>query len=308
MGVGAVSRWPDPEICARWRLTPGPVLSDRATGTFAASRDGSPFVVKHFGPAALPDWRYPLRVAAALRELGWPTPEPAAEPLVRPDGAWVLFHRLPGRSVLPTEAQRPAEERARGRLLAELHASAMATGITDGRGWPVDPAHVVSDPGLEHWLRVHEKASPIDGRLLRACRDAAAQWFTDHPTADAPRSVIHGDFTPWNLLFDDDRLTGVIDFEMSHHTFQVTDFALSWRGYHDDVIRGYDEVRPLSDLEWQLIRPAYWAWLFIGLRDELAAQYRDGGAAPLTLEWTMQHLRKHSPLLADRSHVPVPPG
>jgi aminoglycoside phosphotransferase (APT) family kinase protein len=59
--------------------------------------------------------------------------------------------------------------------------------------------------------------------------------------------VIHGDFTPWNLLFDGGRLTGVLDFEATHHTFQVADFALSWRGYHDDVLSGYDEVRTEAD-------------------------------------------------------------
>src|SRR5258707_10419236 len=50
----------------------------------------------------------------------------------------------------------------------------------------------------------------------------------------------------------------------SHYTFQVADFALSWRGYHDDVLRGYDEVRPLSDLEWQLVRPVFVAAAAVG--------------------------------------------
>jgi aminoglycoside phosphotransferase (APT) family kinase protein len=293
----------DPSVCARWRLTPGPVLGDRPSGTWAATRNGAAFVVKHFA-ADFPDWRYPLRVAAALRAQGWPTPEPAEEPMTGPGGAWVLFHRLPGRSVRPAEADRPAEERARGRLLAELHRAAAATGITDQRGGFADPAEVVGDPELDHWLRAHERARPDEGRPLRACRDAAAAWFADHPTRGAPRSVIHGDFTPWNLLFDGGRLTGVVDFECSHHTFQVADFALSWRGYHDDVLRGYDEVRPLSTLEWALVRPVFLAWLFIGVKDVLAAHHGGTGPPP-DLSWQLRHLRTRSPLLADRCGVVV---
>ncbi len=41
--------------------------------------------------------------------------------------------------------------------------------------------------------------------------------------------------------------------EASHHTFQVADFVLSWRGYPDEVLRGYPEVRPLSELEREMI-------------------------------------------------------
>ncbi|WP_158610101.1 phosphotransferase enzyme family protein [Micromonospora globbae] len=300
----------DPEVCAHWRLTPGPALGHRASGTWAATREKAAFVVKHVDPRIFPDWPYTLRVAAALRAQGWPTPEPAEEPWIRPDGAWVLFHRLPGRSMTPADGDRSAEARARGRLLAEFHASAAATGIVDQRGGFADPAELVRDPLLDHWLRVHERYRPDEGRPLRACRDATAAWFADNPVVDAPRSVIHGDFTPWNLLFDGGRLSGVVDFEATHHTYQVADFALSWRGYQDDVLRGYDEVRRLSDVEWRLVRPAFWAWMFIGLTDLLAARYGDArrDAAPPTLEWQVRHLRLHSPLLATKAGVPTRNG
>jgi aminoglycoside phosphotransferase (APT) family kinase protein len=297
----------DPEVCARWRLTAGPGLGNRAAGTWEATRDGVTFVVKHFGAEFPPDWRYTLRVAAALREQGWPTPDLAEEPLVTPDGAWVLFHRLPGRPRTSIPEDRPGEQRARGRLLAQFHAAAAATGITDQRDGFTGPAEVVGDPELEHWLRVHEATRSDEGRMLRACRAAAAEWFEAFGgNLDAPRSVIHGDFAPWNLLFEDGRLTGVLDFEATHHTFQVADFALSWRGYQDDVLRGYDEVRALSDVEWRLVRPTFWAWLFLGLKDLLSTSYANPRAdrVPPRLEWQVNHLRKHSPLLTDRAGVP----
>jgi Ser/Thr protein kinase RdoA (MazF antagonist) len=246
-------------------------------------------VVKRFRPAEYPDWRYPLRVAAALRARGWPTPEPVEEPLIHNAEVWVLYHRLPGRP-MPTD-----EPRARGRLLAELHFAATETGIVDQREGFRDPAEIVGDPALDSLLRLHERTSPEAGHLLRACRDEAAQWFTDNPAPAVPRSVIHGDFAPWNLLFDNGRLTGLVDFEAAHHTFQVGDFALSWRGYQDDVLRGYDEVRALSDDEWHLIQPVYRAWILMGVRGALEA-----GPAP-DLDWELQHLRKHSPLVTAKT-------
>jgi aminoglycoside phosphotransferase (APT) family kinase protein len=284
----------DPAVVSHYRLRVGRVLGDRASGTWEAFRGGTALVLKHFDAATFTDFRYPLRVAAALRAQGWPTPEPVDEPLTGPGGAWVLFHRLPGR---PPE-RGEAEQRARGRLLAELHAAAAATGIAEQRGGFTGPAELLADPELDRGLRSYESAHPEAGGLLRRAHESASAWFAEHSTADAPRSVIHGDFAPWNLLFDGGRLTGVVDFEGTHLTFQVADFALSWRGYQDEVLRGYDEVRPLSDLEWHLVRPVFHAWLFIGLKDALAA------TDPPNLDWPLAHLHKHSDLLDRRTHRP----
>jgi Ser/Thr protein kinase RdoA (MazF antagonist) len=279
------------EVCARWRLKLGEVLGDKPTGTWAATRDGRAYVLKRFCAVDFPDLPYTLRFAAALRGQGWPASEPAEEPLAGAGETWVLFHRLPGQSVWE-----PGEQRARGRLLAELHFAAAATGITDRRaGFPV-LEEVIADPELDRCLRTHEVARPDQGRMLRAGRDQAARRLAEHSAATAPRSVIHGDFAPWNLLFENGRLTGLVDFEATHHTYQVADFALSWRGYQDDVLRGYDEVRPLSEVEWQLIHPVYVAWLFLGVKEVLT----DRSQAP-DLTWQIAHLRKHSPLLAEKT-------
>ena len=88
-----------------------------------------------------PSWDYPLRVAAALRSAGWPTPAPVSEPLVVPGGAWVLFDRLPGAP--RAGGDRPRE---RGRLLAALHLAAAASGIDSPRDGFPPPAEVVGDP------------------------------------------------------------------------------------------------------------------------------------------------------------------
>ncbi|MEU8664384.1 hypothetical protein [Actinoplanes philippinensis] len=79
---------------ARWRLADPRALTDRVNGTWAAERDGLPVIVKFFTEQ---DWRYPLRVAAALRAQGWPTPEPIEEQLVVAAAASDLIARLTGR-------------------------------------------------------------------------------------------------------------------------------------------------------------------------------------------------------------------
>lgn len=275
----------DPEVQARWRLRPGPMLGSRSTRTWAASRDGGEFVVQRVNPVDSPDWAYPLRVAAALRERGWPTPELAEEPVIAPDGGvWLLAHRLPGRPRVPSGADSPDEQRERGRLLAELHDALAATGLTGQRGGWAFPGVMVRDPALERTLTAYARIHPDDGAELLACRAAAVEFFEANPEPDVPSGVIHGDFTPWNLLFDDNRLTGVLDFEISHRTYLVADFALSWRGCQDGVISGYEQVRPLSDLERGLIVPTFRAWCFLGLAGE--------DATALDLSWNVAHLRR----------------
>ncbi|GIE91859.1 phosphotransferase enzyme family protein [Actinoplanes regularis] len=196
---------PDPAVCAGWRLTPGALLSARSTHTWAATRGDSEYVLQRVSRATSPDWRYPLRVAAALRERGWPTPELAEEPWETADGVWLLAHRLPGRPRSAAGPDSPTEQRERGRLLAGLHATLAETGITEQRDGYRSPAEVVGDPELDRTLRSYEMIHPEDGAQLRACREETAAWFEANPADDAPRGVIHGDFAPWNLLFDGER-------------------------------------------------------------------------------------------------------
>ncbi len=85
----------------------------------------------------------------------------------------------------------------------------------------------------------------------------------------------------------DDRLSGVLDFESTHLDFRVADFALSWRGSYDEVVHGYEAVHPLSDLDWQLLVPVFWGWLFLGVKDEISAML-SGQAAIHGFDWQGQ--------------------
>ena len=78
----------------------------------------------------------------------------------------------------------------------------------------------------------------------------------------------------------------------------MADFALSWRGWYDDVVRGYDEAHPLSEFDWHLLVPAFWAWLFLGVKERIEqsspAQLRHEGFA-----WQVKQFQRRSELFGD---------
>ena len=106
------------------------------------------------------------------------------------------------------------------------------------------------------------------------------------------------DWDLMNLLFENGKLSGLLDFEATHLNYRVADFALAWRGHHDEVIEGYREVRELSELDWQLLAPCLWSWLFAGVREEIEAML--AGTVPVHgFEWQVSHLLRRSPLMGD---------
>jgi Ser/Thr protein kinase RdoA (MazF antagonist) len=115
-----------------------------------------------------------------------------------------------------------------------------------------------------------------------------------------PALVLHGDFTTWNFLFEGDRLTAVLDFEFSHLDYRVADFALAWRGDQDEVLAGYEEVQPLTEMEWQLLVPVFWCWLFKGVRQQIE-DILAGRVAPHGFDWQLKHLLRRSEAI--RVHV-----
>jgi Ser/Thr protein kinase RdoA (MazF antagonist) len=102
--------------------------------------------------------------------------------------------------------------------------------------------------------------------------------------------IIHGDFTPWNVLFIDGRLSGILDFELAHWDHRIADFALAWRGKYDAVIHAYAEVAPLEPEEWALLTPLWWAFLIEGACHDIRNGIRDDG-------WTIKQILRRSPLM-----------
>jgi Ser/Thr protein kinase RdoA (MazF antagonist) len=234
------------------------------------------------------DIDYELRLLAAVAALGWPV-APAVEKPIELDGqVWCLFPFLPG---APPSVEDPvAEQRARGRLLAEFHVDLAQLGEWGQRGDWRRCEEILGDLALDRVLAEHERERPEEVRLLRwhlhRSRDRVAAL---QPHA-RPGMIVHGDFTPWNLRYRAGRLSGILDFELAHWDHRVGDFALSWRGRHDAIVHAYAEVSPLEPEEWELLTPVWWAWLIEGACRDLAAGTRDDG-------WTVKSLLRRSPLM-----------
>ncbi len=104
--------------------------------------------------------------------------------------------------------------------------------------------------------------------------------------------LIHGDFTPWNLRMQRGVLTGLMDFEFARPADLMEEFALAWRGIHDDVVRGYADHTPLTDEDLALLTPLWWAHLLGGALRDLERGIQDDG-------WTARRLRVRSPLMGE---------
>ena len=153
-------------------------------------------------------------------------------------------------------------------------------------------------------LRDYAAWFPEEARIMQWHLDRCRAQLDAVDVSALPSGVIHGDFTPWNLLFTDGELTGIVDFDLAHYDLRIADFALSWRGKYDGVVFGFDEVSPLSDLEWQLLTPARWAWLLTFVEDGID-EMRAGESEPRRFDWVVDQLMRRSPVI-ERSVRPYP--
>ncbi|MBA3944112.1 MAG: phosphotransferase [Herpetosiphonaceae bacterium] len=250
---------------------------------------------------------YELRLLEHLDRRGWPVPTPVTPVTEAAGSIWCVFRYMAGRAPIPRSvAGVRAEQRRRGRLLAQLHMDMVDVAEMGQReGW------LRADEGLldrtsqlpvDELLAAYERKAPENGRILRVYADRMRERLGELlPHAPAPL-VIHGDFTPWNIKYKHGALSAILDFEMAHLDLRVADFALSWRGQYDDVVRGYEEVSPLDPVEQELLVPIYWAWVIASAVAEL-----DAGEA--VSDWAVTHLLRtpsNLPTSLPGSIIPLP--
>jgi aminoglycoside phosphotransferase (APT) family kinase protein len=247
---------------------------------------GEPLVLREYASRVdVESASYEHDVLRALGRMGWPVAETVAEPVVEGGRVWCLFKRLPGAPA----PEGLAEKRARGRLLAELHAAtASLTDIGQRPGYRTADA-LIRDPALAAALRRYETIRPEAGHVLRWHLDEALALFYTVSLDDTETIVLHGDFAWWNLLFEGGKLSGILDFEATHRNYRVSDFALAWRGYQGEVVDGYQEVQKLTDRDRQILVPAFWSWLFLGVMDEIERAEAGGAPAP-EFDWQIKKM------------------
>lgn len=239
---------------------------------------------------------YEHTVLKHLKARGWSVAIPVSEVLHSPVGPWCLFAYIPGRQRTPRTAQgRYAEEVERGRLLAQLHRDlAELTYLGQRDGWLTTPEGVFARPGRPSALSILTAFAKRDGehgRLLLEYHERASSHLEFLPVGDAPLSIVHGDFTPWNMRYVGGTLSGIFDFDSAHLDLRIADFVLSWRGSYHGVIDGYNDVTPLSDAERALLIPVLWTFMV-----SCAVAGLEQGLPP---DWSIKQLKKR-PLEAFR--------
>ncbi|WP_019159907.1 phosphotransferase [Brevibacterium senegalense] len=230
-----------------------------------AGGDGTPStVVLRAEPSSGADADGMLREAALLTgaaERGVPVPRVLAAGRGGDDYPvpYVLTTFVAGESLAPRLLRRFANEgggedfvRELGGHLARIHAMAVPDLI--------DPA------GTDEHADWHERYRALG--VDSAAFEWAFRWLEDNRPSEIDRTLVHGDFRLGNLMVDSGRVTGVLDWELSH----VGD--------------------PREDLGWLCAPP----WRFrslhpvagIGSREALLQGYRNGGGQsfdPADLRW-----------------------
>lgn len=284
----------DQAIVDQWHLTPIRALTGRINQHWLVRQGSITCVLRRYA-ISYTDVEYELNVLRQLRNVGWPVPEVIEAPIHTDGATWSLFSFLPGE---PKKDRTAAEQRHRGRLLAQLHeATSRLPDQQQREGFRRIDA-VVTDPDLVAAINLYGAINPDVARVMRWHVDLARERFEQLNLADVEQIVIHSDFATWNLLFEGEELSGVLDFESTHLDFRVADFALSWRGQYDDVVEGYQQVHKLSGLDEALLVPVYWSWLFLGVKEDIEGMVA-GTIDRHGFKWQINQLTRRSPLFRD---------
>ena len=207
----------------------------------------------------VPEVEYERRVLRHLSRLGWKVPRPVGG--IHLDSrarVWTCATHVGGRRW----GDSGKEQRARGVLLARLHAAlGELTQVAGQRpGWAAEP-DLERSPAMTAWNQGLEALAGIQPDLVRPIREALGRVRGELHDIDMsawPRTIVHGDFTTSNLR----RPAGVIDFDLCHLGTRPWEFAIARcqrsplviDGYRDEALRlGF----PLSREEEAGVPPCY---------------------------------------------------
>ena len=293
---------PTADVLAAFGVDPVRYLGGGHHQNWLCHRGADNVVLRRYVRRPLGELSYEHVVADRLDAAGWPVPVLLEPPVMANGSTWGLFRWLPGSP--RDDADTAAERSDRGLLLAELHQTTARFVDLGQRPGCVEAHDVLADPDLDTGLAAYAAWYPREAHVMAWHLDRARARFTELNVDEAERVVLHGDFAPWNLLYESGRLTGIVDLEATHLNLRVADFALAWRGEADEVVWAYDSRQHLDELDWALLVPVFWAWLFLGVADALK-QMTDGIVEPRVLRWTVGNLVKRTPIMGDLS-APYP--
>src|SRR5262245_59918200 len=179
-------------------------LSGRLNQHWLVQRQAKPCVLRRWG-GTLDDANYELRLLRELAMLGWPVACAVSDLMEVSGSIWSLASFVPGPPF--PDKYSLAEQRKRGQLLADLHSDLQSLTGFGQRGTWRRCEEILGDSALDGILANQEHQRSEEVRILRWHLDQARHRLSDIPINSESGTIIHGDFTPWNLLFVNGELT-----------------------------------------------------------------------------------------------------
>lgn len=195
-----------------------------------------------------------LREAYFLNRFSDQLPVPQLIQLVPPEadlhGA-ILMECLPGK-LLKIEDLTDKLCYEIGSLLARIHLDSVV-----GYGDLIQPKQLTSDPRVPFTLKFEEELEECRDHLPSTLMIKCRQYYDQHVnlllSRDGP-CIIHRDFRPGNLMIDNDKLQGVIDWSSARGGFAEEDFCPlefgKWSthsSYKNSFLAGYASIRKIPD-------------------------------------------------------------
>jgi Ser/Thr protein kinase RdoA (MazF antagonist) len=253
----------------------------------------------HLRNRALRRVEFQLDVQEHLAAVGFPT----AAVLTGPHGErvvsagaefWALFTFVDG---TPCDGTNIAHVREAARGLAEFHRACESFEREEVRD------DTIPAPEL-WWLDGERQLARLEtffvGAGVEAEINELRRWhevlLDEHPAELLrllPRSWVHGDYRPDNLIFAGGSLVGVFDFDVLHRGARLEDLALASQAFPGGAafVAAYTERAPLSADEQRLL-PAMAAAVQIRTADGYAVRRRTGENPAAALRAHVSLLRK----------------
>jgi Ser/Thr protein kinase RdoA (MazF antagonist) len=195
-----------------------------------------------------------LREAFFLKHFEGLIPVPQIVELVPPEnelnGA-ILMECLPGRLLQPEDySEKVAFEL--GVLLASIHIHR-----TPGYGDLIDPVHLSPNPLAPFTKKFEEGLAECENHLPKELLEQCRSYFEKNShrikEVDGP-CMIHRDFRPGNILVNEGKVQGIIDWSSARASFAEDDFCPIEHGEwpansvtKKSFFDGYASMRPIPD-------------------------------------------------------------
>lgn len=200
--------------------------------------------------------RHYLREVYCLNYFAAKFPVPRIVETVAPDkemeGA-ILMEWLPGKVGKITDF-RSGLAFELGSLLGRIHQHSVAC-----YGELIDPKSCQSDAKVFFELKFEEIISECASHLPASLMDSCQQYYLDHlhllDSVDGP-CIVHRDFRPGNVILDQGKIQGIIDWSSAVASFAEEDFCSMEHGEWSidasgkkSFLEGYRSIRPVPNYE-----------------------------------------------------------